>query len=110
MFGRMVGTGIPVPDKERGITINRSRSRKARKPSVRTEGPSDPAAAFYESVARLSSGEAGAKPSGMDTETVSVMGLDAGRRKRGWSWPFSKLKEFGSEAKSILYSNSSLGA
>ena len=89
------------------ITTVKSRSKQLRKASIRSLGPHDPAAVFYEASTRLPSSAGEMTGS---TDTVSIIGVEGPRRrKKRWSrhWPIDKLKEFGSEARGMFYSTSS---
>ncbi|KAK5945738.1 hypothetical protein PMZ80_002946 [Knufia obscura] len=109
VVGRMIGSGMPVPKRDHAtgeLHVDRSRDKKIRKASIRTVGPDDSAAVFYESSAGSGTGDGSSVM--IETETMSVIAAEGGRRrKRRWSRPISKLKEFGSDAKSMLYSSSS---
>ena len=108
VVGRMIGSSMPTSRRDQGVSevrVEHSWDKKCRKASTMTIGPEDPAAIFYEgSDDPRSSGTTGVVG---EAETISVVGVEgARRRKRRWSRQISKLKEFGSEAKSILYSSS----
>lgn len=110
VVGRMIGSSMPGPKKDQvvpALHVERSREKKSRKVSIRTVGPDDPAAAFYEGSDSFES--SGGTSAVVDAEKISVVGAGSGgrRRKRRWSRQLSRLKGFGSEAKSMLYSSSS---
>ena len=112
VVGRMIGSGMPVPKRDQAVGYlhtDRGHDRRSRKASIRTVGPDDSAAVFYEESNTPGSSRSISVVVG--AETNSVIGVDSGgrRRKRRWSRQITKLKEFGSEAKSMLYF-SSLGA
>lgn len=104
---RMIGGGTPTPNTG-AIVINRVRSRRGRKSSVQEVGPGDPAAVFYEQASNVGNDIALKPNDGTTAETMSTVGIGGPRRRKSrWRKPISKLREFTSEAKSMLYSSSS---
>lgn len=87
--------------------VSCSRGEKVRKPSLKDVGPDVSAAIFYEGAARI---EQGVVPSMTEEgEVDSFFAVDGNapkRRKKRWSNPITRLREIGSEAKSMLYFNS----
>lgn len=83
VVGRMIGSGMPMSRRDQAVGdahVDRSRSKRSRKASTRTSGPDDPATIFYEG----STGSAGGEGTSVvvATETMSVMGVEVGRRRK----------------------------
>lgn len=104
---RMIGSGAPTPSAGE-VVVNRIRSRRGRKSSMKEVGPSDPAAIFYEQASNTGCDITSKCDDGTTAEAISIVGASGPtRRKSRWRKPISKFREFTSEAKSMLYSSSS---
>lgn len=100
VVGRMIGNGFPATEKTE--QADRSWGRKTAKGTIRSVGPNDSAAIFYETATELSSTTLSA-----GKEIGETPDTDIKRKKPRWSRPISKLKTFGSEAKNMFNTNSS---
>lgn len=107
---RMIGGSVSISagyGVHEEFLVSCSRGEKVRKPSLKDVGPDVSAAIFYEGAARI---EQGVVPSMTEEgEVDSFFAVDGNapkRRKKRWSNPITRLREIGSEAKSMLYFNS----
>ena len=108
VVGRMIGSSAPIPgshiDYDAGLTTRRQ---KTRKPSLKDVGPDGSAAMFYEQSVRADQAASAKITDEMDIDPFTMADGDAPRRRRKrWSNPITRLREIGSDAKSILYSSS----
>lgn len=109
VVGRMIGGSAPM-SASYGMHenfVSSRRGERSRKPSLKDVGPDVSAAIFYEDSARA---EQGMTPKmiedGADLQYLLGGSSVPKRKKKRWSNPITRLKELGSEAKSILYSSS----
>lgn len=110
VVGRMIGGSAPLSTSynvNETIVRGRDRGERLRKPSLKDVGPDGSAAIFYQESARIEQRVSRGMTEEEEIDSICVVeGVVPKRRKKRWSNPITRLREIGSEAKSMLHPSS----